>query len=187
MQRDSIVSASLDLVLHLVEIAAAIRCAFATYRVVFEVTHDLPYTVFTVLVVEGLFVASLFMIGRQITAPISALIALVFSGAVQWLELMVIDGSLTDSDRVLLRAVIAFAPIMILALAYLRRLAANTSVNDLRTSADNFLGGVRRPFGMTRSRSEIKDTFVGGGVSGGERSLNMSAKKTLKMTKGRKS
>lgn len=186
MEREKSMSLTLELLLYVVEVAAAIRCAFATYTVVFEVTRDQTYAIFTVLVVEGLFLASLFMIGRQAIAPISALIALAFSGAMQYLELLVVDGALTDSDRVLLRAVIAFAPIVILALAYLRRLAGNTSVESVRSGASDFLERMRGRSGLTPSESATKNTL---GVAGGStvaRSLNMSVPSKMKLKRGKK-
>ena len=183
MEREKSMSLTLELLLYVVEVAAAIRCAFATYTVVLEVTQDQTYTIFTVLVVEGLFLASLFMIGRQAIAPISALIALAFSATMQYLELLVVDGVLTDSDRVILRAVIAFAPIVILGLAYLRRLAVNTSVESVRGGASDFLERLRGRgrSGLTPSESAIKNISGVAGGPTGVRSLNMSGPKSVKM------
>lgn len=105
-----------------VEIAAIGRSAIATFLVVQAVTNDLAFSLFTVAVIEGVFLTSLFLMHQEAVAPIAALMALGFSAMMQFFELRVLDGSITDSERDILRYAIAFAPIVILALSYVRRL-----------------------------------------------------------------
>jgi hypothetical protein len=63
----------------------------------------------------------------EATAPISALLALGFSAAMQFFELRVLDHSITPQEKDLLRYAIAFAPVVILALSYIKRLVTGES------------------------------------------------------------
>jgi hypothetical protein len=73
-------------------------------------------------VIEGLFLCALFLMRQEAVAPIAALLALVFSGVAQYYELRLVAGTLTESEREILNYVIAFAPTVVLALAYIRNL-----------------------------------------------------------------
>ena len=126
----------------LVEVAALGRSAIATFLVVHAVTNDFVFSFFTVAVIEGVFLTSLFLMQVESTAPISALLALAFSAAMQFFELRVLDGSITSSEKDILRYVIAFAPVVILALSYIKRLVE---------------GGVSSPFDFSR----VVDFFKG--------------------------
>lgn len=106
----------------LVELAALARAAIATFLVVQAVTNDFIFSIFTVAVIEGVFLTSLFLMKYEAVAPISALLALGFSATMQFFELRVLDHSITASEKDILRYAIAFAPIVILALSYVRRL-----------------------------------------------------------------
>lgn len=106
----------------LVEIAALARSAIATFLVVQAVTGDFVFSLFTVVVIEGVFLTSLFLMRQEAVAPISALMALGFSAMMQFFELRVLDGSITPTERDILRYAIAFAPMVILTLSYIRRL-----------------------------------------------------------------
>ncbi len=109
----------------LVEIAALARSAIATFNVVQAVTSDLVFSVFTVAVIEGVFLTSLFMMQSEAVAPVAAILALSFSAMMQYFELRVLDGSITPSEKEILRYAIAFAPIVILALSYIKRLVSD--------------------------------------------------------------
>ncbi len=122
---------TLRLVWALVEVAAAVRAGIATWIVTDSVMGSPIFTLFTVGVIEGVFIASLFLIGTEAVAPIAALLALAFSGAMQWLELRVTDGSISEIERGVLRFAIAFAPIVILGLAYLRRLMPEDQIQQV--------------------------------------------------------
>jgi hypothetical protein len=106
----------------LVELFALVRAGIATYTLVYEVTGSQLYTIFTLLVIEGLFLCALFLMRVEAVAPIAALLALVFSGVAQYYELRLVAGTLTESEREILNYVIAFAPTVVLALAYIRNL-----------------------------------------------------------------
>lgn len=126
----------------LVEISALARSAIATFLVVQAVTNDFIFSVFTVAVIEGVFLTSLFLMQAEATAPISALLALGFSAAMQFFELRVLDGSITPQEKDVLRYAIAFAPVVILALSYIKRLVE---------------GNPASPFDFSR----VKDYFKG--------------------------
>jgi len=106
----------------LVEVAALARSAIATFLVVQVVTNDFLFSLFTVAVIEGVFLTSLFLMKQEAVAPISAILALAFSAVMQYFELRVLDGSITPQEKDILRYVVAFAPIVILGLSYIRRL-----------------------------------------------------------------
>ena len=114
--------ATLSILWVLVEIAALARSAIATFLVVQVVTGDFVFSIFTVAVIEGVFLTSLFMMQTEAIAPISALLALGFSAVMQYFELRVLDGSITPQEKDVLRYAIAFAPIIILGLSYVKRL-----------------------------------------------------------------
>lgn len=115
-------SGTLKIVWLLVELAATIRAGLATWAVVYAVSGDLWFTVFTVVTIEGMFISALFLIGDDAVAPIAALLALLFSGLMQWLEVLTLTGALDDNDKLLIRVVVSFAPIAILSLGYLRKM-----------------------------------------------------------------
>lgn len=121
-----------------VEIAAIGRSAIATFLVVQAVTSDLMFSIFTVAVIEGVFLTSLFLMRQEAVAPIAALLALGFSALMQYFELRVLDGSISPTERDILRYAVAFAPIVILALSYVRRLV--------------LVDGESLPFGQTVSK-----------------------------------
>ncbi len=106
----------------LVEFAALARSAIATFLVVRAVTSDFIFSLFTVAVIEGVFLTSLFLMRQEPVAPISAILALAFSAVMQYFELRVLDGSITPQEKDILRYAVAFAPIVILVLSYIRRL-----------------------------------------------------------------
>lgn len=106
----------------LVEVAALARSAIATFLVVQAVTNDFLFSLFTVAVIEGVFLTSLFLMKQEAVAPISAILALAFSAVMQYFELRVMDGSITPQEKDILRYAVAFAPIVILMLSYVRRL-----------------------------------------------------------------
>ncbi len=106
----------------LVEVAALARSAIATFLVVQAVTNDFLFSLFTVAVIEGVFLTSLFLMKQEAVAPISAILALAFSAVMQYFELRVLDGSITAQEKDILRYAVAFAPIVILGLSYIRRL-----------------------------------------------------------------
>jgi hypothetical protein len=106
----------------LVEVAALARSAIATFLVVQAVTNDFLFSLFTVAVIEGVFLTSLFLMKQEAVAPISAILALAFSAVMQYFELRVLDGSITPQEKDILRYAVAFAPIVILGLSYIRRL-----------------------------------------------------------------
>lgn len=127
----------------LVEIAALARSAIATFLVVQAVTGDFVFSLFTVVVIEGVFLTSLFLMHQEAVAPIAALMALAFSAMMQFFELRVLDGSITATERDLLRYAIAFAPIVILALSYVRRLVLESD-GDTSPLAEKVSGLVER-------------------------------------------
>ncbi len=116
------VKQTLSILAVLVEVAALVRSAIATFLVVQAVTKDFLFSIFTVAVIEGVFLTSLFLMQVEAVAPISALLALAFSAAMQFFELRVLDGSITPSEKDILRYAIAFAPVVILGLSYIKRL-----------------------------------------------------------------
>jgi len=114
---------TLDLLSALIEVAAIARSSVATWHVVSAVTNgDTAFTLFTVATIEGVFLVSLFSLHRKATAPITALAALVFAGVMQLMELRLLTGEITAAEKDVLRAVVAFAPIAILGIAYLQHL-----------------------------------------------------------------
>jgi len=126
-----------------VEIAAIGRSAIATFLVVQAVTNDLTFSIFTVAVIEGVFLTSLFLMHAEAVAPIAALMALGFSALMQYFELRVLDGSITPTEKDMLRIAIAFAPIVILALAYVRRLVVQSG-GDTNPLAEKVSGLMER-------------------------------------------
>jgi len=126
-----------------VEIAAIGRSAIATFLVVQAVTNDLTFSIFTVAVIEGVFLTSLFLMHSEAVAPIAALMALGFSALMQYFELRVLDGSITPTEKDMLRIAIAFAPIVILALAYVRRLVVQSG-GDANPLAEKVSGLMER-------------------------------------------
>lgn len=127
----------------LVELFALVRAGIATYTLVLAVTGNQLYTVFTLLVIEGLFLSSLFLMRVEAVAPISALLALAFSSVAQYYELRLLSGALTESEREILNYIIAFAPSVVLALAYIRHLVGGWSSGDnpLRNLVDKMSKG----------------------------------------------
>ncbi|HZQ09748.1 MAG TPA: hypothetical protein VFD70_24440 [Anaerolineae bacterium] len=128
-----------------VEIAAIGRAAIATFLVVQAVTNDLMFSIFTVAVIEGVFLTSLFLMHQEAVAPIAALLALGFSALMQYFELRVLDGSISPSERDMLRYAVAFAPVVILALSYVRRLVlqADGDSNPLAEKVSGLWGRLK--------------------------------------------
>lgn len=126
-----------------VEIAAIGRSAIATFLVVQAVTNDITFSIFTVAVIEGVFLTSLFLMHQEAVAPIAALMALGFSAMMQYFELRVLDGSISASERDMLRIAVAFAPIVILALSYVRRLVVQSG-GDTNPLVEKVSGLVER-------------------------------------------
>lgn len=126
-----------------VEIAAIGRSAIATFLVVQVVTNDVLFSLFTVAVIEGVFLTSLFVMHSEAVAPIAALMALGFSALMQYFELRVLDGSITPSEKDMLRFAVAFAPIVILALSYVRRLVLKSD-GDTNPLAEKVSGLMER-------------------------------------------
>jgi hypothetical protein len=114
----------------LVELFALARAAIATYTLVYAVTGSQLYTIFTLLVIEGLFLCALFLMRVEAVAPIAALLALAFSSVAQYYELRLMAGTLTEGEREILNYVIAFAPSVVLALAYIRHLVGGWGAKD---------------------------------------------------------
>lgn len=119
-----------------VELVALVRAGIATYRLVFTVTGDQVYTIFTLGVIEGVFLASLFLMRVEAVAPISALLALVFSAVAQYYELRLMAGVLTPSEQEVLTYIISFAPVVVLGLAYVRHLVGSGGENPLLDVVD---------------------------------------------------
>lgn len=126
----------------LIEIAATVRAGIATWTVVMDVAHgDMVFSAFTTATVEIAFLVALLSIGSDASAPISAFVALMFSAAMQYIETLVLDGgALTPQDKNILRSVIAFAPIAILGLTFIRRVAESTDVSQVAESIGSVLG-----------------------------------------------
>lgn len=142
MTENKNLNVTIDLLAALIEVAAIARSAVATWHVVSNVTNgDLAFTVFTVATVEGVFLVSLFSLHRKATAPITALAALVFAGVMQFMELRILASVITEGERDVLRAVVAFAPIAILGMAYLQHL---TQVPSEGSNFFDALGAVTR-------------------------------------------
>jgi hypothetical protein len=119
-----------------IEVAASVRAMLATWQVVMDVSKgDLTFSVFTVAVIELAFLVSLFSIGLDASAPIAAFLTLGFSAAMQYLEVLTLSGTLSPNEKQVLRAVIAFAPIAILFLSYIRRLVGDVDVVQVVTAA----------------------------------------------------
>ena len=132
---------TVKVILVLLEIAAAIRAGVATWNVTMHVSNgDMAFSAFTVIVVEGVFLASMFMIGSDAIAPIAAVFALLFSAAMQYIEVALMQGELAPSERTVIRAVIAFAPIIILGLAFLRRLVPDEVLTEWVDAAKDKVG-----------------------------------------------
>jgi len=145
----------------LIELFALVRAGIATYTLVFAVTQNQLYTVFTLLVIEGLFLASLFLMRSEAVAPIAALLALVFSSVAQYYELRLMAGTLSESEREILNYVIAFAPSVVLALAYIRHLVGGL------TSDDSPLRGVMEKIQAAQQGTQTKSPAVRGSKQGG--------------------
>lgn len=137
----------------LIEIAASVRAALATFTVVMSVSNDMTFAIFTTAVVEAAFVVSLLSIGLDASAPIAALITLGFSAAMQYLEVLTLSGMLSENDKFLLRSVVAFAPIVILGLSYIRRLSGEMETISIFKK-------LRGAFGSVTSDSVTKSMSV---------------------------
>lgn len=137
---------TLKLLWVLIEIAASARAAVATYAVVMNVSGgDMVFSVFTVAVVEVAFLVSLFSIGLEASAPIAAFLALAFSAGMQYLEVVTLSGALSENDKFVLRSVVAFAPIVILGLAYVRRVVTETDVRGAIQTIGSKISVTRPP------------------------------------------
>ena len=111
------------------EILAMARAAISTWLVVYYISGgNTIYTAFSVGVVEGALLLSLVMIKRSPVAPITAIIAIGFSAIMQYMELRVLDGTITPTEREMMRYAVAFSPIVLLTLAYVRRLFEDVDI-----------------------------------------------------------
>jgi hypothetical protein len=134
---------TVKVILVLLEVAAAARAGIATWNVTMHTSGgDMVFSLFTVIVVEGVFMASLFMMTSDAIAPIVAFFALLFSGAMQYLELAIMQGELTPQDNAVVRGVVAFAPIVILFFAFLRRLVSEEQIEQAIDAAKETLAGL---------------------------------------------
>lgn len=131
-----------------IELVAMGRAAMSTYLVVLYVTGgNIPYTILTVGIIEGLLLVSLMMLRHSSIAPITAVVALVFTAVTQVMELQVLDGTITAGEREIMRYVIALAPVTILGLAYIRRMADGVDLEAIAHrigSASERLTGAER-------------------------------------------
>lgn len=131
----------------LLEIFATARSALATYAVCMAVTGgDQTFSLFTTAVVEGALILSMMSIGFDAVSPITAVVSLLFSAVMQYLEVITLTGVLSPDQRQTLQLVLSFAPSVLLALGILRRLS---------NGADDFGGLVE----------SVKSFFRGDGVS----------------------
>ena len=130
MKKQEVLRGALELLWALLETIAMIRLALATYRVAFEVTQDQTYALFTTTVVEGVAFCALFLIGQKVIAAPAALLALAFSGVMQYLELRAINHALTPDQLEQLYFAIAFAPLIIIGVGFLGRLADDEVQGD---------------------------------------------------------
>jgi len=117
--------ATLKILWVFIEVAATLRAGIATYTVVNALTHDVLYTVFTTLTIEGVFIVSLFLMRSEAVAPIAGILALTFSAVMQLYEIRVMSGVVAQAEKDILIYVIAFAPIGILLLSYVRHLVTD--------------------------------------------------------------
>ncbi len=130
MSKQRVLRGALELFWALLETVAMIRLAIATYRVAFEVTQDQTYALFTTTVVEGVAFCALFLIGQKVIAAPAALIALAFSGVMQYLELRAVNHALTTEQTEQLYFAIAFAPLIIIGVGFLGRLSDDEMRGD---------------------------------------------------------
>ncbi len=134
---------TLKVIAVLIELAASIRAMLATFAVTMNVSgNDLAFSVFTCAVIELAFLVAMFSIGTDASAPIAALLALAFSAAMQYLEVVALAGQMTADEKLILRAVIAFAPIVVLFLAYLRRLVEQSD------GVEGLVSAISEAFGL---------------------------------------
>ena len=121
------------------EIFATGRSALSTYAVAMSVTGgDQTFSLFTVAVVELALVLSMLAIGYDVISPVTAIVALGFSIVMQWTEISLLQGTVDENGKNLLRMALAFAPSAVLALGILRRLV--TGQDD---SLNRLIGTVR--------------------------------------------
>ena len=114
------------------ELLAMARAAISTWLVVSFITGgNLLYTAFSVGVVEGALLISLILLRQSAIAPITAIIAIGFSAVMQYEELRVLDGTITTDERAIMRYSVAFAPIVLLVLAYVKRLVEDVDMAEV--------------------------------------------------------
>ncbi len=131
----------------LLEIFATARSALATYNVSMTVTGgDVTFSLFTTATVELALVLSMLAIGYDVISPVTAIVALGFSIVMQWTEIGLLQGTVDENGKNLLRMALAFAPSAILALGILRRIV--TRQND---SLARIIGTVRGVFGRNQN------------------------------------
>lgn len=150
--KGSVNAATVNLLSSLLEIFATVRSVLATYAVSMAVTHgDQTFSIFTVAVIEGALLLSMFSIGFEIVSPITAIMALAFSAVMQWVELSTLTGSLdADMQRNLMMA-LAFAPTVLLALGILRRLKSGGDVGSIFERLLGMFNPVPRGKGESKS------------------------------------
>jgi len=92
---------------------------------------DQSFSIFTVAVVELALVLSMLSIGFDPVSPLTAIIALVFSAVMQYLEVVTLTGQLSPQEKQTLVLALAFAPTVLLALGILRRLSEGGNTGAL--------------------------------------------------------
>lgn len=176
MKNQSLTAQTLKVVSVLIELAASVRAMLATFAVTMNVSNnDLVFSAFTCAVIELAFLVAMFSIGTDASAPIAALIALLFSAAMQYLEVLALAGAMSANEKFILRAVIAFAPIIVLFLAYIRRLVQQSdgiaglvsAIADALNLGDKLQGddsNASRPYGFDVESSTRKKKMARRGL-----------------------
>jgi hypothetical protein len=135
---------TVNLLSSLLEIFATARSALATYAVCMAVTNgDQTFSVFTTAVVEGALILSMMSIGFDAVSPITAIVSLIFSAVMQYVEVITLTGVLSANDKQTLNLVLSFAPSVLLGLGILRRLSGGVDgFGGLLDSLGGFFGGL---------------------------------------------
>ncbi len=153
------------------ELLAMARAAISTWLVVSYITGgNSLYTVFTVSVVEGALLISLILLRQSAIAPITALIAIAFSAVMQYEELRVLDGTITGDEREIMRYAVAFSPIVLLLLAYVKRLFEDVDVTELVGKVTQTITPHRYP-----EREELPEAEVAPPLPAGRQSQKSAA------------
>lgn len=146
-----------------IELAALGRAALSTWLVVGYITGgNMPYTAFTVFVIEGVFLVSLLLLRQSSIAPITAIAALVFTAVTQVMELQVLDGTITVEEREIMRYVIALAPVTILALAYIQRLFEDVDMAEVVGKVTEAIAPARYPAREQLTEAEVAPPLPAG-------------------------